>query len=61
MDNGSIVPTGADFGMRSVHIECTVALFIMDSDEVSTTENIYSHLDAVTKADTGEAMNKALG
>ena len=27
----------------------------------STTANIYSHLDAVTKADTGAAMSKALG
>jgi len=26
-----------------------------------TTANIYSHFDAVTKADTGAAMNKALG
>ncbi|MBQ8005788.1 MAG: hypothetical protein IJ303_05710, partial [Clostridia bacterium] len=28
---------------------------------MSTTANIYSHLDAVTKADTGAAMSKALG
>lgn len=27
----------------------------------STTANIYSHLDAVTKADTGAAMSKSLG
>ena len=29
--------------------------------DMSTTANIYSHLDAVTKADTGAAMSKALG
>ena len=29
--------------------------------DMSTTANIYSHLDAVTKADTGVAMSKALG
>ena len=28
---------------------------------MSTTANIYSRLDAVTKADTGAAMSKALG
>ena len=28
--------------------------------DMSTTANIYSHLDAVTKADTGAAMSKAL-
>ncbi len=26
-----------------------------------STANIYSHIDAVTKADTGAAMSKALG
>ncbi|MBQ4575597.1 MAG: site-specific integrase [Clostridia bacterium] len=29
--------------------------------DMSTTANIYSHLDAVSKADTGAAMSKALG
>ena len=29
--------------------------------DMSTTANIYSHLDAVTKAETGAAMSKALG
>ena len=29
--------------------------------DMSTTANIYSHLDAVTKAGTGAAMSKALG
>ena len=29
--------------------------------DMSTTANIYSHLDAVTKAYTGAAMSKALG
>ena len=29
--------------------------------DMSTTADIYSHLDAVTKADTGAAMSKALG
>ena len=29
--------------------------------DMSTTSNIYSHLDAVSKADTGAAMSKALG
>ena len=29
--------------------------------DMSTTATIYSHLDAVTKADTGAAMSKALG
>ena len=29
--------------------------------DMSTTANIYSHLDALTKADTGAAMSKALG
>ena len=29
--------------------------------DMSTTANIYSHLDAVTKADTDAAMSKALG
>ncbi|MBR6558977.1 MAG: tyrosine-type recombinase/integrase [Clostridia bacterium] len=28
--------------------------------DMSTTANIYSHLDAVSKADTGAAMSKAL-
>jgi hypothetical protein len=28
---------------------------------MGTTANIYSHLDAVTKADTGAVMSKALG
>jgi hypothetical protein len=32
-----------------------------DYSDMSTTSNIYSHLDAVTKADTGAAMSKALG
>jgi integrase len=29
--------------------------------DMSTTANIYSHLYAVTKAETGAAMSKALG
>ena len=29
--------------------------------DMSTTANIYSHLDAVSKADTGATMSKALG
>ena len=29
--------------------------------DMSTTANIYSHLDAVTKEDTGAAMSQALG
>ena len=29
--------------------------------DMSTTANIYNHLDAVSKADTGAAMSKALG
>ena len=29
--------------------------------DFATTANIYSHLDAVSKADTGAAMSKALG
>ena len=33
----------------------------VDPNGESTTANIYSHLDAVTKADTGAAMSKALG
>ncbi len=29
--------------------------------DMSTTANIYSHLDAVSKSETGAAMSKALG
>ena len=29
--------------------------------DMSTTANIYSHLDTVSKADTGAAMSNALG
>ena len=29
--------------------------------DIGTIGNIYRHLDAVTKADTGAAMSKALG
>ena len=33
----------------------------LGNSDMSTTANIYSHLDALTKADTGAVMSKALG
>ena len=40
---------------------CVDAQEWLGHSDMSTTANIYSHLDAVTKAQTGAAMIRALG